>query len=138
MSKKRHWQLPGALAILGVIALIAAACGSAGASTTTPAASATAGSQTAAVVIRNFAYVPQKITVNVGATVTWTNTDSVQHTVTSADGLGTNASVTPLFDSGLLGTGQTFSHTFTKPGTYFYECTIHHTLPAMHGEVIVK
>lgn len=73
-----------------------------------------------------------------GTTVTWTNQDSVQHTVTSADRISVGANVTSLFDSGLFSQGQTFSFAFTKPGTYFYVCTIHANQAAMHGEVIVQ
>ena len=36
--------------------------------------------------IINFAYQPSDITIKVGDTVTWTNKDSVGHTVTSDDG----------------------------------------------------
>src|SRR5690349_20216374 len=39
-----------------------------------------------AVSIENFAYVPPNLSVASGTTVTWTNTDQVQHTVSSDDG----------------------------------------------------
>ena len=76
--------------------------------------------------IRNFGFTPAAITVKVGSTVVWTNDDSVDHTVTF-DG---NA-----ISSANLGKNDTFSHTFTVPGTYNYICTIH---PFMHGSVIVS
>jgi plastocyanin len=126
--------------VIAAIMLVAAACGSSSTNTPAPSATATAGGGggTAAVAISNFTFTPQKITVKVGTTVTWTNNDSVQHTVTSASNLTTSATVTDLFDSGLFGQGQTFSYKFTKAGTYFYVCTIHRSLAAMHGEVIVQ
>ncbi len=85
----------------------------------------------AAVSIVTSSYRPATITVPVGTTVTWTNNDSIQHTVTS----GVPNSPSGLFDSGTLNTGQTFSFTFTSPGTYSYYCRIHGA--AMTGTVTV-
>lgn len=76
--------------------------------------------------IEDFAYVPGTLTIKVGTTVTWTNKDTVRHTVTSDNGL---------FDSGLFGKGETFSFTFTEAGTYTYHCTPH---PNMKGTIIVE
>lgn len=70
------------------------------------------------VAIKNFAFAPATLKVPVGTTVTWTNQDTDAHTVTS-DGSGG-----PLH-SAALATGATYSHTFTKPGTFAYLCTIH-------------
>jgi amicyanin len=81
-----------------------------------------------AVAIKNFAFAPAALTVKVGTTVTWTNQDTDAHTVTSQQGSGG-----PLA-SAALGTGQTYSYTFTKPGTYAYLCTIH---PFMTATVTV-
>lgn len=67
------------------------------------------------------------LTVPVGSTVTWTNTDPAQlHTVTSAD---------RSFDSGFLKTGDSWSHTFDTAGEYEYLCTPH---PWMRARVIVE
>ncbi|MFD4502430.1 cupredoxin family copper-binding protein [Streptomyces sp. NPDC058457] len=71
-----------------------------------------------AVAIKNFAFSPATLKVPVGTTVTWTNQDSDAHTVTSAGPGG------PLH-SAALATHATYSHTFTKPGTYAYLCTVH-------------
>jgi plastocyanin len=79
-----------------------------------------------AVSISNFAFAPATITMKVGTRVTWTNRQAgIQHTVTADDGS---------FDSGNLSTGSSFSHVFTKPGTYAYHCAIH---PYMTAKVIV-
>ena len=83
-------------------------------------------SEGAEVEIEDFAYAPVTITIKVGTTVTWTNKDSVRHTVTSDTGL---------FDSGLFGKGESFSYTFTETGTFTYFCTPH---PYMKGTVIVE
>jgi amicyanin len=77
--------------------------------------------------IENIAFSPANIVIDVGTTVTWTNYDSLGHTVTS-DGGGELASP-------LLGKNKTFSHTFDQPGTYAYHCTPH---PNMKGLVTVR
>jgi plastocyanin len=70
---------------------------------------------------------PASVEVATGGTLTWSNDDGDDsHTVTSDDGA---------FDSGILEGGETFSHTFTTPGTYPYACLIH---PEMRGTVIVS
>ncbi len=87
------------------------------------------------------AYSPNPLIVSAGTTVTWTNNDSTVHTVTHSDGLGCTPgnALTPAereFDSGFLGLGGTFEHTFNTTGTFDYVCTIGaHT---MRGTVIVQ
>jgi plastocyanin len=76
--------------------------------------------------VKDFMFAPTSMTVKAGATVTWTNMDQEPHTVMSPDGL---------FRSGALDTGDSFSFTFDKPGTYQYVCTIH---PRMVGTVVVE
>jgi len=76
-------------------------------------------------------FIPSTITVDVGATVTWSNDDTAAHTVTSgsaADGPDGN------FDSSLFMAGATFEATFDTAGTYPYFCMVH---PWMAGVVIV-
>lgn len=75
--------------------------------------------------IVNFAYAPGNIQVKAGTTVTWTNQDTAPHSVTFKNGMK---------DSGVLQRGQTFSYTFTTPGTYQYYCTVH---PYMTATVTV-
>jgi plastocyanin len=73
-------------------------------------------------------YSPQTLTVVLGFnnTVTWVNNDSVPHTVTAT--LGS-------FNSGNMNAGQSWSYTFTTPGTYTYYCAYHHW---MTGTIVVK
>ena len=78
-----------------------------------------------AVTIDNFAFAPATLTIKAGSTVTWTNRDEEPHTVASSDGS---------FHSPGMGTGATYSHTFTTPGKFDYVCSIH---PMMHGTVVV-
>jgi plastocyanin len=75
--------------------------------------------------IKGFAFQPKALEVPVGSTVTWTNGDGAQHSVTARDGS---------FDSGLFAEGGTFSQTFDKAGTVAYFCTRH---GSMIGEVKV-
>ncbi len=82
-------------------------------------------SQTALVEIKNHSYQPSIVNVSAGTTVTWINEDPVVHTVTATDGD---------FNSGNLATGETFNQTFSRPGTYQYQCLIH---VSMVGEVVV-
>jgi len=136
--------LVAALAVAAVLLL--AACGSptnvsAGASSATPAAGGTAaagGATTNAIAIQNFTFTPASTTVKAGTTVTWTNNDTTPHNVMSADGPGTDAATTSTFASKTMAQGDTFSFTFKKPGTYYYECTIHASMASMHAVVIVK
>jgi len=134
-----------AIAVLALLALagcgsIANSYGSASKSTPMPASTAAAPAPATGhtVAIQNFAFSPQTLTVKAGTNVTWTNSDSAPHTVTSTDGPSTSASPTGLFDSGQLASGATFSFTFTRAGTYYYECTIHASMASMHATVIVK
>lgn len=80
------------------------------------------------VTIKDFAFNPGTITVKAGTKVTWTNEDSVSHTVT-ADNPSSDAPA-----SGNIAKGQSYSFTFTKAGTYAYHCTPH---PYMKATVIV-
>jgi plastocyanin len=77
------------------------------------------------VTIDGFAFEPASLTVTAGTTVTWTNRDEEPHTVAASDGS---------FHSPGMGTGGTFTHTFSAAGTFDYVCSIH---PMMHGTVVV-
>jgi len=79
-----------------------------------------------AVEIADFAFSPPTLTIGVGETVAWSNSDPVVHTATSTSGA---------FDSGDLDPGESYSVTFTAPGIYEYLCTPH---PTMTGTIIVE
>ena len=76
--------------------------------------------------IKEFTYLPPQLRVPVGTRVTWTNRDEEVHTVTSAAGA---------FASAGLSKDETFTQTFTKPGTYPYFCALH---PQMRATVVVR
>jgi plastocyanin len=71
-------------------------------------------------------YAPTTLTVRVGQTVTWVNTDSTDHAVVSD-----NAA----FDSNVLAPGQSFRWKATHPGSYPYGDYLH---PELRGAVLVQ
>ncbi|CAG7644459.1 plastocyanin/azurin family copper-binding protein [Paenibacillus allorhizosphaerae] len=82
--------------------------------------------------IAGFAFAQPEMTIEAGSSITFTNKDAVKHNVVSdatADGK-------PLFETPLLGKGETFTLTFDKPGEYTYFCAPHKSM--MKGKIIVK
>lgn len=69
---------------------------------------------------------PRDLTINVGATVTWTNKEAAPHDATSDD---------DEWETDLLQEGDTGSITFAEAGTFPYHCTVH---PNMEGTVTVR
>jgi len=115
-----------AFALMATVA-IAAACSSPAAA---PAAtSAPAAATSVNIDVQGFKF-PPSMEVPIGTAVTWTNKDSVAHTVTS----GTRPTKDGKFD-GQLAAGSTFSFTFATAGTYQYFCTVH---SSMNGTITVK
>ncbi|MFI5422727.1 MAG: plastocyanin/azurin family copper-binding protein [Nitrososphaerales archaeon] len=86
------------------------------------------------------AFAPNPLNAKVGDTVTWTNKDTIFHTVTSGTG-PSDTTHGKEFDSGLSGPtalttqGKTFSHKFMTAGEFPYFCQLH---PTMIGKVVVK
>ena len=95
-------------------------------SVTTAASAGSPQSPGTPVVIQDFAFSPETVTVKVGSAITWTNGDGFAHSVKSADGS---------FVSQDLQQGQSFTTTFTAPGTHAYICGIHNS---MTGTVVVE
>ncbi len=87
---------------------------------------AEAQNRTLAVAIDNFTFNPQTLTVKAGTTVTWTNKDDIPHAV---------AAVGKQFKSKVMDTDNSYSFTFTTPGTYAYFCSLH---PHMTGTIVVE
>jgi len=77
-------------------------------------------------------FIPSPVVITVGGTVTWENTDTAAHTSSSGTPAGGPDGV---FDSSLIMTGASFSHTFDSAGTFDYFCMVH---PWMTGTVIVE
>jgi plastocyanin len=97
-------------------------------STTPPATSGSAAVSipTNARTLTTTAFAPNPLAVTVGTTVTWTNNDSIAHDSVADNGL---------WNSGILGPGQSFQFRFATAGTFTYKCTIH---PNMVGTVTVQ
>jgi plastocyanin len=77
---------------------------------------------------------PASIIIDAGTKVTWRNGDSVAHNVKkSADAVDFGAPFGVDLDA--FGPGKTYSFTFTKPGMYAYQCTVH---SLMTGSVDVR
>ena len=72
-------------------------------------------------------YKPAKLKVKKGDKVIWINSDDRDHTVASKDD-GKS------FDSGKIGAGEKFEHTFAEAGKFAYGCEYH---PRMKGEIEV-
>jgi plastocyanin len=77
------------------------------------------------VAINEYMFVPAALNISAGTKVTWVNHDEVPHTIVDTD---------KAFHSAALDTDDTYSFTFTKPGTYHYFCTLH---PKMVGTIVV-
>jgi len=86
---------------------------------------------------------PAIITINAGEQIVWKNTSTYYHNVVDDPGKAirrvdvSSPSGSTVFGSALLQPGATFYHTFDKPGTYRYVCTVHET-GGMKATVIVK
>jgi plastocyanin len=78
------------------------------------------------VILEMNSFSPSSLTISSGTTVTWTNKESVTHTVTSNNGI---------FESGDMSKNETFSYTFSTVGTFPYHCR-HHS--GMNGTIIVE
>ncbi|MFC1418394.1 cupredoxin domain-containing protein [Streptacidiphilus cavernicola] len=129
--------------LLGLLLLPLSACSSGGSTsnqlstTVTSAASSAAAAVSSAatatgsgteVVIHNFAFAPDALTVKPGQKLTVVNKDSTAHTLTAT---GNKA-----FDTGTIAPGATATFTApSTPGSYPYICTIHQF---MHGTLTVK
>lgn len=75
--------------------------------------------------MRGNSFAPRTVTVTLGDTVTWLNTDIVRH----------NAVRSAFFDSGDIRPGESFSWVPADTGTVRYECTIH---TRMRGTIRVQ
>jgi plastocyanin len=80
------------------------------------------------VIISEFAFQTQNVTVPAGSSVTWVNceTSGTAHTSTSDQNV---------WSSPLLAPGDAFTQTFDTPGVYPYHCDPH---PFMTGTVTVE
>ncbi|GAB3681157.1 plastocyanin/azurin family copper-binding protein [Salinarchaeum chitinilyticum] len=97
---------------------------------------------------------PRTLTVEAGTEVIWKNTSSRGHTVTAYEnaipeeasffatgGFESQSAArdawNTLGEDGIIGPGQTFTHTFEIPGRYDYFC-IPHESEEMYGSIVVE
>ncbi len=80
----------------------------------------------ATVKIDNFTFNPPTLTIKAGTTVTFTNNDDIPHTVVAND---------KSFRSKALDTDDSYTFTFTTPGSFAYFCSLH---PHMTGTIVVE
>ena len=115
-------RLPGVLVALALAAVALTGCGGdEGGGDAAGAAPVTGVTEVAA---KDNHFTPPAIQVTAGTTVTWSFHDRfVPHDVTG-DG----------WTSGDPKAKGTFTHTFDRPGTYAYRCTVH---DGMDGRVVV-
>jgi len=115
-----------ALGSLGGFVISTAACGS----SSTPSSPSTTSADVTATIVGNLgvqSFAPNPISMRVGQTVSWKNTDTITHDVTQ------DASV---FATGSLAAGVTSAPIMMNTaGTFTYHCSIH---PGMIGTVTVQ
>lgn len=84
------------------------------------------GGRAEAVEMEDSTFSPGNLQVPAGATVTWTNRDSVPHDAAAVDGS---------WKTKMLSRSESGSLTFDRPGEYEYYCTVH---PSMKARLSVK
>jgi plastocyanin len=91
---------------------------------------AVAPAKTVIVEMKDFAFVPETVEINVGDTVTWINRDTVAHTATR--------DAIPAFNTGFLNKGESASVTFTAASDstgFEYYCIPHQSFMKGHVRV---
>src|SRR5213082_1124606 len=87
---------------------------------------APAATATTTVRIKRSGFAPTSITINQDDSVTWTNTDTIDHQVVANGGS---------FASPILAAGKSWTHTFNRGGTFHYHDSLH---PGLRGTVVVR
>jgi plastocyanin len=95
-------------------------------------------------------FVPKRIQISKGTTVTWKNVGSIAHSVTAygdkipdgaayfaSGGFDSESAASNAYpDEGAIAGGESYEHTFETAGTYEYYC-IPHELSGMVGSIKV-
>ena len=118
-SRARAAAAPAAALVIAAL-MAAAGCTSGSPGDGTPIATTTVD------LPKSYRFAPAAITVEVGSTVTWTNSDNFSHNVDLADDPAPPLSMAP---------GDQVTYTFERPGTYAYVCSLHPN--DMTGTVVV-
>jgi plastocyanin len=96
------------LGILAVAMAVLAGCSGEAAATSSPVAT------TSVDLPKSYRFEPSMISVDTGATVTWTNHDDFTHNVTFEGEPGL-----------VMKPGDSVTRTFSSPGTFTYVCSLH-------------
>ena len=135
-SNKTFFGIIAAVFVVGIVAVVVLAMNRSSDESTNSSSNGNASSETGSsesasgekVSIKDYKYGPESLTVKKGTTVTWTNEDSVGHTVTVTDASKGGP------ESELFKKGETFSYTFDEVGEFPYFCEPH---PYMKASVTV-
>src|SRR5690349_1176448 len=100
--------------ILGVVAALALVL------------AAPASSATVTVSIKRTGFTPKAVNINQDDSVTWTNSDTINHQVVANNGS---------YASPILEPGKSWTHPFHSGGTFRYHDSLH---PSLDGSVVVK
>jgi plastocyanin len=87
---------------------------------------APASSATATIQIKRTGFVPASVTINHDDSVTWTNTDTIDHQVVANGGS---------FASPILAPGKSWTHVFRNGGSFRYHDSLH---PTLRGTLVVR
>ena len=94
--------------------------------TPAPAGSTTVNIPTGASTQTTAAFGQNPLTISVGTTISWLNTDNTTHDAVADSGAWSSGNLTP---------GGRFNFTFASAGRFTYHCQIH---PNMVGTIIVQ
>lgn len=106
--------MTGSILAIAVTGVGGAACGG-GSSSQAAASSSSGGGGANAITIKSFSFKPTPLKAKVGSTITVTNQDGTDHTVTADDSS---------FDTGKFSSG-TKTITVAKAGTVTFHCDVH-------------
>ena len=74
-------------------------------------------------------FTPAQLVVKAGTTVTFTNKDNANHSVTNANSI---------FDSGKISSNDSYHFTFSDKGNFSFYCKYHSSVTAEQGVIIVE
>jgi len=144
-TTKQGFTVRKSASALAATALLVAGltgCSSSDPTDTTSSTSAGSKADGTVITLSQLMFMPATTKIKVGTKVTWTNDESISHTVTSGEPTGVDKGTSlrsgekpdGMFDEKLAKKGDSFSFTFEKAGTYPYYCDIHQ---GMNAEVVV-
>ena len=85
--------------------------------------------------VNNFSFSPNHLDIDVGETVTWTRINGSHNVDGSTDAFANNPD--SFFSGSASSSWTNFTHTFTEPGDYDYQCTPHASM-GMVGTITVS